>query len=128
MKANELMIGDWISYNGISNKISPADFGIDEGHTKWRNEIKPISLTPEILEKNGFESHNDCQHFKGLLLDDFAIEISFWDTSTTLRIGKKCDDMLRVGYDWLINGVPINCVHTLQHALRLCGIDKEIKL
>ena len=52
MKANELMIGDWVNHKGIYNYIAPADF--DYNHRKWIEEIEPIPLTEEILKKNGF--------------------------------------------------------------------------
>ena len=43
MKANEIMIGDLVSYRGIVNRVAPADFC----QKAWIEEIKPIPLTPD---------------------------------------------------------------------------------
>ena len=71
MKANELMIGDWVWYNNQPHQIRQLGiFGENRDGDDYpavcvgkpngvglileRNEIEPIPLTPEILEKNGF--------------------------------------------------------------------------
>lgn len=129
MKANELMIGDFLRYKqdfphthlqgkivkvcGIRGRVDVRT--IDDGnfheseHPDW---LEPIPLTPEILEKNGFQ-YNNLPFVQGW--EQFGL--------TLYRGG---------------NGYRINCetnvalvidsVHELQHALRLCQIDKEIKL
>ena len=128
MKANELsakdlMIGDWVSYHGIVNKVAPADFCQKE----WIDEIKPIPLTPEILEKNGFKKcagnewsvfkYEDDDYTKKALYqvlwssDELYLEIA----SYTSRTGE-------------FNRLGVEFVHELQHALRLCGITREIIL
>ena len=70
MKANELMIGDWVFCTYPSIK---KPFRVEEIRTVSDNELKiiisdelrlvfqeryiePIPLTPEILEENGFKS------------------------------------------------------------------------
>lgn len=40
MKANELMVGDWVDYKGICNRVARAD--LDIHHDKWIAEITPI--------------------------------------------------------------------------------------
>ena len=75
--------------------------------------IEPIPLTPEILEKNGWEKRpTGCVFYTD---------------------GKRYDNSL-----WYIFGsntfvvntaeFQIKYVHELQHALRLCRIKKEIEL
>ena len=74
MEASELRIGNWVTYNPESvddgTSIIPLAVScIDEevgvilrdGFTNCYlfNEILPIPLTPEILEKCGFEKAND---------------------------------------------------------------------
>jgi hypothetical protein len=108
MKAKELMIGDWVDYRGICNRIAPADFC----HFEWIDKIRPIPLTPEILEKNGFRLDTYSGEFmsgKWWTRNDFVIHESMNDS-----IGK--------------NNFSYKYVHQLQHALRLCGIEKEIIL
>lgn len=74
--------------------------------------IEPVPLTPEILEKNGFKNMG----FFG------KCEVENWkilcDTKNVAIIHKEHTDI----------DIPIEYVHELQHALRLCGIDKEIVL
>ena len=113
MKANEIMIGDLVSYRGIVNRVAPADFC----QKAWIEEIKPIPLTPEILEKNGWVK--DLYSFEGY--DNEELEcLSLW-------VGEdgKNKWWWRVGVELV---TPINYVHELQHALRLCRIQKEIIL
>ena len=74
----------------------------------------PIPLTPEILEKNGFK---DAQFYSELLWNDAFQIIS---DCSTLSIRCKNSD--------LSLNIPCDEVHELQHALKLCGIDKTIEL
>lgn len=141
MKANELMIGDLVDFYhpyepekkivtrhrvteifecglvGISNHPNPVH----------ADHIEPIPLTPEILEKNGMHLYNRrtnslmerCNHSDCFKEDEnFRVELSL-DNDGKIR--------------WTINGdeytmMPLDYVHQLQHALRLCGINKEITL
>ena len=69
------------------------------------NQPKPIPLTAEILEKNGWWYD----------LDDIWLhdEVSF---CIEKRNGKfQCYD---------ISQIKLDSVHQLQHALRLCGLDE----
>lgn len=133
MQASELMIGDWVfnAHHGENIQITPYDF-FTHGHFEdgryiptgvtpsngW--DLEPIPLTPEILEKNGFE-------LGGILKNTYSVG----DSNYTITIGKngrgQCDIMNHLFHI----GVTMECcgtVHELQHALRLCGIKKEIKI
>ena len=67
--------------------------------------LQPIPLTPEILEKNGW----------------FPLDEYRYEGDIALAKGRN--------YFRLKNTtICINSVHELQHALRLCGIDKEIEI
>lgn len=130
MKANELMIGDWVlfDHNPVRVAILGAaqdSLGLTVGDNVFGQPysmIEPIPLTAEILEKNGWEysEYTGDEMFTWPLDDD--IEMPF---------------RLVVDYNgnkyWITVGVgnyltPINYVHELQHALRLCGIEKDITL
>lgn len=134
MKAEELMIGDWVSYNGISNKISLADYGIDKGHAEWRNEIEPIPLTPEILEKNGWVSDNYNDPFRvynlrhgNKLYSTIAIaDDGKWSIEVNKEIAKKDKRGRADGVVFIRDWCNEFYVHELQHALRLCRIEKKI--
>lgn len=113
MKPEEMMLGDWISFNGEPVKVQHIVSGINE------LDYDPIPITAEILEKNGFEVHRQ-----------FATFTEYW-----LDIPRKFVRVAPNSYIEIYNGENRNVhidgkvyVHELQHALRLCGIDKEIVL
>lgn len=114
------MIGDWVklkdggpfqmedvSGTGMFRRwTSDGEYMIPYGY----DEIEPIPLTPEILEKNGFEEFDGWR-----ILDMDDVEIRW--IGTILEISGSHGNM----------ELPnVQCVHELQHTLRLCGIDKEI--
>ena len=129
MKQEELMIGDWVLRNGEPYQIRQLGiFGVNRDGEDYpavcvgkpkgigliieRNEIVPIPLTPEILKKNGFE---ECR------IEE--IEYYGWRLNENFSLERNAVDTLIWNDD-----VSIHSVHQLQHALRLCGINKEIKL
>ena len=123
MKATDLMIGDWVVVHARVDKIAKIE-AIDLQGVKtsiggpWMfDEIEPIPLTPEILEKNGWKTTDRYRYNCGGVwfdiinrgAEDFDIEVSAYDG----------------GFAYV---ATIYNVHELQHALRLCGIKKEIEL
>lgn len=135
MKANELMIGDWVCTEHDSTPrqidwIRTGEVGLLWNKVVTPPYLVPIPLAQEILEKNGFECNSNTKTFYCILSDEpkLVVEVRLWDKDTNIRIGKQCDATFRVGYDWYINGMEILFVHELQHALHLCGIDKEITI
>ena len=121
MKANKLMIGDWLKhYNGTPmqvTKITTEHFACAEkrGMNCWEynNKYEPIPLTPEILEKNGLTNDPYGCHFKE---DEYmTLEISVEEEGVYWTINYNEYSILKLKY-----------VHELQHVLKLCGIDKEI--
>lgn len=135
MKANELMIGDWVNTSdGISRVIYIAKYsGIYTDNTNIGeklyslHEINPIPLTPEILEKNGFEK----QDYQWKYRDNSCMVIIC--IAPLIEIdGEMIDDNLA---NVMLHGALFDIditfdgyVHELQHALKLCGIEKEIEL
>lgn len=129
MKANELMIDDWVKCVDSTHTISmfaQVD-AIEEGHncilvkrdiSNWFLDIKylePIPLTNKILEKNGF-----------VKVDGAYQDVFYCCDGLDLLI----DDRLEP-WGYTLYGVfelQIKYLHELQHALRLGGINKEIKL
>ena len=129
------MIGDWVYAIDGDCKKHPCriatleydstnekdDFSIDfygtDYEVEWPDvafEVEPIPLTPEILEKNGFVPDNFSPYY--LSIEDGSIRFS------EHQYGLYCN-ILRSYQRY--DGV-CNYVHELQHALKLCGIDKEI--
>lgn len=146
MKANELMIGDFVTFKDCQNdeeilviKIwhlsqeGNALVFIDDSKALDEiaidDEIVGIPLTPEILEKNGFEKF-DFMNIKGQHQWSFWIDIL---TSVSLWCKNLYDNptegwMLRLESSLASCCIKIEYAHELQHALRLCGIDKTIEL
>jgi len=131
MKANELMIGDWVQVPSLIDNVEhydawckvkqlrDCDLDVVGFKELKYSEIISISLTPEILEKIGFES----QHNVGYVLehyDDDTIIVDLWNH--TLKILMNYKVVFEKEY---FDTIPL---HELQHALKLCGIEKEIEL
>lgn len=139
MKANELMIGDLVDFYhpyepekkivtrhrvteifecglvGISNHPNPVH----------ADHIEPVKITPEILEKNGFEMVLDKDK-----LPTYRMK---WTRNPNLyfTVFTGFDGYWNpVGFGVTIAGVNgvIDYVHQLQHAMKLCGINKDIVL
>ena len=136
MKATELMIGDFIECvdSTHKNKVYAQVCAIEEGQTcilvekdcsNWFLDIsflKPIQLTPKILEDNGFRITFEGELHKTYFqdIDGFAVEIKIDCIGFT-----KLSMSNGLGYK-----VVIECkhIHQLQHAFSLCGISKKIVL
>jgi len=77
--ANELRIGNWVSYG--DNKFKKVDFGVLieihqqslATHNDYGIRIQPIPLTSEILEKCGFIK-NDIDVYSTIEINDFEIQ------------------------------------------------------
>lgn len=116
MKAEDLMIGDWVQIPSELNryKILKSTFDMDEAVL-----YEPIPLTPEILEKIGFTTEPNI----GYIIDDWDGNQIIYDSwNHVLRIIKDYKTCLDIE---TFNDLT---VHELQHALKLCGINKEIAL
>lgn len=112
------MIGDWV-YDG--NSIAQVtgiicDGIIETTHNQSSNIeiIRPIPLSAEILEKNGFTKKLDADrlHYWFILIDGH--------TKFSILYARSV-------FQWL-GPLDFKYVHELQNALRLCGIEKEIIL
>lgn len=131
MNAKELMIGDWVFTRGnIEQVTSIYDGYICTEHYEDSHDyyFEPIPLTPEILEKNGFvETDAVVVGARKMIWESEGgrTEITIWmDDTMQMDIRKNIYYEDEVWYT-----LPFACtVHELQHALRLCGIDKEIVL
>ena len=150
MKPEELMIGDWVCYSKANkyytrvNEIRHTEAPLDdqwyiEGMRSDNDKINPnaleyfavemlspVPLTPEILKKNGFEYYDNPVkvlmtntingHYVEIRLD--RKEIAIWYDYDKNNDSVYSDCLFPLPY-WL---------HDFQHALRLCGINKEITI
>lgn len=142
MKADELMVGDWIAdkdgdevrvVNIITEEIESTYYGIDTnlGWTVPFEEAQPIPLTAEILINNGFE-HNETTYWgERYSLVYQRNGVNYNEIFELVPSYGELDEEL--DYMWFpassaIPALVIKYVHELQHAMRLCGIKKEIGL
>lgn len=144
MKTNELMIGDYIIRKNVQKEILTID-AIDSirnivwlnldglGITEKLENIEAIPTTPKILMKNAFEQTLDeddieCYRYYNRAADGY-IKITLYDEGDgdwrleIINYDKFNDNEIRYK-----NEFSFLKVHELQHALRLCGIEKTIKL
>ena len=141
MEAKDLMIGDWVLHDGEPYQIRQLGiYGVDRDGEDYpaicvgkpkgigliveRNEIEPIPLTPEILEKNGWVYNDEDKKF---------FSQTWVGGGLMLQGADDCGYCIVVASDYDdedTNRTPfiLLYVHELQHALRLRRIDKEITL
>lgn len=138
MKTTDLMVGDLVQKLEIGGHYRKcritAIFGDNvecetsdgEVHTLSVNGIKSIPLTAKNIEKNGFEGTPTSDLFiEKNLWETYSIELFPSEGSWLLRITDKTNEYI-CGCNRI--NLYINYIHELQHALKLCGIEKEIEL
>ena len=123
MKVNELQIGDYVNYRGQIIKVTSLydkggsnEVGWDDKESVWVNadNVEPIPLTPEILEKNEIDTVFKTR-YKGFYLEYHA------------EAGMIMLYVYNNG-SFQPTGIGFRYVHELQHALRLCGITLNIEV
>ena len=134
MKANELMIGDWVMINpdlgefyefagkpcqviGLRDIDGAIKIDFDNGKYFWtdgEDDVLPVPLTPKILEKNDIDTVFKTR-YKGFYLEYHT------------EVGMIMLYVYNNG-SFQSTGIGFKYVHELQHALRLCEIGKTIEL
>lgn len=146
MKSYELMIGDWILLKSVDyadgviryveekkrvhvdilSRLEKQETKVVRDDCVYSIQVEPIELTREILRKNGFCKDDDAVWAAHCPEDkNFDLEISepnYYDEGNPNRI-----------IAWTINCceyciLQFKYVHELQHAIKLCGINKTIEL
>lgn len=115
IKISELSIGDWVEIYGAATKVwyLSQDDEVNDTTYDW---VKPIPLTPEILEKNGWKKIVRNIKYQTWVKGDIYIRKYSAEKWYRLFIGR---------FEMKFN---LYHTHQLQHALRLAGVGKEIKV
>ena len=128
------MIDDWVynTHNRQNEQVAEIGSGLvmlNYNDLYEYDEIEPIPLTSEILEKNGFLTNKHVYPYP---------YYEYINEKDKLKIGFAFPQGNRTSYKepWVyidservfIEHLPCVFVHELQNALRLCGIEKEIEL
>lgn len=136
MKEQDIMLGDWVKCEGKPYRITQIGDILDMANDEkswlaYPEEVSPIPLTLEILEKNGFENdfyeEESVADYHAIRLEGYTLKYKIGQIDGYLVTW--CNGGVNVTTDY--NGCvqkDISFVHELQHALRLCGIEKEIEL
>jgi hypothetical protein len=140
MKANELMSGVFVyfcCFDGSKIVVRVTDFkdGIVYGDSKngahWCDieKVEPIPIAAEILEKNEFVANKHVYPYP---------YYEYENKEDKLKVGFAFPQGNKTSYKepWVyidsenvfVEHLPCVFVHQLQHAMRLCGIEKEIMI
>lgn len=128
MEAKELMIDDIVNYDdghGVVNKafrvcgITETEVLLADGRWYVKVYIKPIPLTPEILEKLGFSVFHESDYrsvyrkwFPGYICVEYKIS----------KVDKDRNCLKIFTEEGLVVNIHILNFHQFQQALRLCGL------
>lgn len=148
MKAEDLMIGDWVYvkvqvddtgtepvFETTPKRVTELTKGINgiyvEGTSGFAGaEITPIPLTPEILEKNGFELYICAEKYR----NSRYYECADWNIGWCIHIYPLPDGGYYMEIDSLMDRYltktlihrVISSVHELQHGIQYGEIEKEV--
>lgn len=149
MKAEELMIGDWVQivepskYAGAIGRIKTLIDHKDDENAYFKvflrnnticigiedicsEDIRPIQLEKIHLTKNGFDVREETDDTEFYYYDCYEINVSFDEGITEYDIPPII--FLTIEFAEKDIAMPIEYVHELQHAMVLFGIDKKIEL
>jgi len=121
MDYKELMCGDWVKVEQITEVVNAKVLGVykdginyevDYSGVRATNQIhtdyvSPIKLTESILVKNGWRK------------EPITIDGDYANWHGEIPISQAEDE-----YNYA--DIELRYVHTLQHLLRLCGVEKEL--
>ena len=133
------MIGDWVMYNPnvfIEDEYEPTKECYptriqsgDDIDLAEESCYSPIPLTKEILEKNGFEKISKELYVYYNRAGDGYIKVRLSDLQDgEWELSVDNYDKFNDSHSQFTIDRCFLKVNELQHALRLCGINKEIEI
>ena len=126
MDINEIKIGDWFEFSEGRGQISLiyGDTVTIGTYQPDIAELKPIPLTKEILEKNGWEVGS-----LRLPLVDGRTNAEMLQFARKSFVGLLFDRTEKYfSYDFENHRFSIRYVHELQHLLWTLGLDDNLKV
>ena len=128
------IVGDWVKFLFEESKVievyEDGSYYMDSPNITGcpkEEELSPIPLTPEILEKNGWKIH---KHHKRDSYDDVS-----WssyhkpaETNISLRFYPEEKAFFLFLYAQEISEKPIRYIHQLQHLLFGLGLNSEMEV
>lgn len=146
MKLTDLAILDWVLINNTPHKIQAIDsidaeiladdelYYVGEDRCHSEDKIEPIPLTPEILEKNGFDPETFLtaewgrkvyfKEFPGCVVE--PADSGKYIFGITKYWSKTYSDGSLIDWGTMYESRIYNLqyVHELQRALRCCGLNE----
>jgi hypothetical protein len=131
LKISELSVGDWVRTkdgNVTVDIISPHEVVVMNDYGNLCackiEDIEPIPITAETLEKNGFENMGS-----GLMRYEFELR----EKKYKIILGSLDEEVWFADFYFMRkknidSNIPLFYIHQLQHILRIAGVDKEINL
>ena len=119
MKIDEIMLGDIVSVSGRPIHVTLAVLN------HWIDNIEPIPLTPEILEKNGFEKEGFRHYDEYIGIDDRVVlnnDKAYINSVNEWLVYIDSEDYSTIA------SCELTYVHELQHLLKLCKINFEFNI
>ena len=127
IKAEDLRIGDLVRYGKDVISIQAVHTNYEEGFIKDKynvgyncDELDPIPLTPEILEKNGFEMREGT-----VVYAKNRLALKPLDEGKGYQVYQVGLGSLRLFY---VEVRFVKYVHELQHILWALGKDTNLKV
>ena len=131
MTINDLMIGNWVETPAGTGRVTTIQDNeviftdIEEGIDAACDieKVKPIKITREFLERNGFEKYSNRNDISGSMekwvLNGMCWVYFFSDGDVEFEV---------VGYEAGQYRGPIKYVHEVQQAFKICKTEKEFVL
>ena len=132
--AKKYIVGDWVKFLFEESKVievyEDGSYYMDSPNITGcpkEEELSPIPLTPEILEKNGWKLH---KHHKRDSYDDVSWSIYHKpaETNISLRLYPEEKAFFPFLYTQEISEKPIRYIHQLQHLLFGLGLNSEMEV
>ncbi len=135
MRVQELKIGDWVMHNGVPDIVVGTDLNDEHGlllhDTPYAlvENIEPIPITEEILEKNGWKQEKENAWYdekNSILIRVCELYGEFICYLRDYVLKEDSDDDYDDTKDTLL--IRVKWVHELQHILWALGIDDNLKI
>lgn len=132
MILEDLMVGDYVTHKYYYDRPVKIKYFVGskaktENETFEISTLKAVPITEEFLIKNGFEYDYDVDEcvadggqfitLKGYVYEEDGVLIDYCNGDVKVVTDFNGEVTKRMSY-----------IHELQHAMRLCNINKEIKL
>lgn len=132
IKISDVSVGDWVQdMDGNYSKVEGIWQGRNFSYQVDLNRdgvigtissynIRPIPITPEILEANGFVKNGGVYKWND---EEYDVFVCLKEFSHYVNVEEMDEQFATEGSRIEVSQLY---VHLLQHALRLVGVDKEI--